>query len=329
MSVRLVSVDWGTTSLRLKALDAEGGVAAERAGARGILNCGETAFAAVLREELDALLDGQATGDGGAALPVLMSGMIGSRQGWEEAAYLGCPAAPADIAKALHVIEALGTGLEGLDIRIVPGMDTDGGAEGAVPDVMRGEETQVLGAMILKGIREGTFVIPGTHSKRNIVEGGRITGFRSFMTGELFAALLDHTILGRLAEGRGHEEDGFAQGVAAARSAHEAGGGPGDLMNLVFSARTRVLAGGLGESAVASYLSGLLIGAELMSHRTVLAGRARDGDGRSGVWLIADGVLAERYGRAAELAGVGVQRAEGEIVAAAHWAIAEQAGLLS
>jgi hypothetical protein len=73
LSVRLVSVDWGTTSLRLKALDAKGGVAAERAGARGILNCGEVAFAAVLCEELDALLDGQATDDGGAALPVMSS----------------------------------------------------------------------------------------------------------------------------------------------------------------------------------------------------------------------------------------------------------------
>ncbi len=329
MSVRLVSVDWGTTSLRLKALDAEGGVAAERAGARGILKCGETAFAAVLREELDALLDGQATGDGGAALPVLMSGMIGSRQGWEEAAYLGCPAAPADIAKALHVIEAPGAGLDGFDIRIVPGMDTDGGGNGAVPDVMRGEETQVLGAMILQGISEGTFVIPGTPAKRIIVEGGRITGFRSFMTGELFAALLDHTILGRLAAGRAHDDDGFAQGVATARSAHEAGAGPGDLMNLVFSARTRVLAGGLREGTVASYLSGLLIGAELMSHRTVLAGGRRDGEEGGGVWLIADGVLGERYGRAAELAGLAVKRVEGEIVAAAHWAIAEQAGILS
>jgi 2-dehydro-3-deoxygalactonokinase len=152
----------------------------------------------------------------------------------------------------------------------------------------------VLGAMILQGIGEGTFVIPGTHSKRIIVEGGRITGFRSFMTGELFAALLDHTILGRLAAGRAHDDDGFAQGVATARSAHEAGAGPGDLMNLVFSARTRVLAGGLREGAVASYLSGLLIGAELMSHRTVLAGRRRDGQEGGGVWLIADGVLGER-----------------------------------
>ena len=323
MSVRLVSVDWGTTSLRLKALDADGRVAAQRSSPRGILNCDEAGFAPVLREELDALLDR------GDVPPVLMSGMIGSRQGWEEAAYLSCPAAPQDIAKALHVIETLGAGLEGFDIRIVPGMDTDGGPGGAVPDVMRGEETQVLGAMIVNDIRDGTFLIPGTHSKRIAVEAGRITGFHSFMTGELFAALLDHSILGRLAAERAHDADGFALGVAAARDAHQAGAGPGDLMNLVFSARTRVLAGSLGEGAVASYLSGLLIGAELMGHRTVLAARQAEGNGGGGVWLIADGLLGERYAHAAELAELDVNSTEGEIVAAAHLAIAEQAGVLS
>ncbi len=322
MRARLISVDWGTTSLRLKALDETGGVIAARASARGILNCGEDRFAEVLGGELAALLGGPVMrGDGGfPALPVLMSGMIGSRQGWQEAPYLRCPAAPGDIADGLLKVAASSDGLEALDIRIVPGIDTMGGADGSGPDVMRGEETQVLGAMILEGLSEGVFLIPGTHSKHIVVENGRITGFRTFMTGEVYAALLDHTILGRLAGGRDHDVDGFARGVAAARAAHEAGAGSGDFLNLIFSARTRVLTGGLDEAAVASYLSGLLIGAELMS--------ARCAEGQA-MRLIAGEALAQRYRAAGDEAGVTIVAVAGEIVAAAHWAIASEAGMVA
>lgn len=322
MSVRLISVDWGTTSLRLKALDGDGRVIGERASALGILNCGDRGFAAVLRDEVTALLGGPAAGGDAERidLPVVMSGMIGSRQGWQEASYLRCPAAPRDIAEGLLGVVAPGEGLEAADIRIVPGIDTFGGADGAGPDVMRGEETQVLGAMMVEGLSEGVFLIPGTHSKHIVVEGGRITGFRTFMTGELFAALLDHTILGRLAEGREHDAGGFARGVAAARAAHEAGAGSGDFLNLIFSARTRVLTGGLAETAVASYLSGLLIGVELM--------RGKGSEGAV-MRLIAGEGLAARYQEAADAAGVAVKPVEGEIVAAAHWAIARQAGMIT
>ena len=297
----------------------------ERASAQGILNCAERGFGEVLADELAGLMAGVGAGAGaggrgdGDRLPVVMSGMIGSRQGWREAAYLRCPAAPGDIAEALIAVETDEAALAGYDIRIVPGMDTEGAGGGAGPDVMRGEETQVLGAMIIGAIRDGVFVIPGTHSKRIVVEGGRITEFFTFMTGELFAALLDGTILGRLAQGRETDGDGFRRGVAAAQAAARAGAGPGDLMNLIFSARTRVLTGGLDEAQVAGYLSGLLVGAELMSHARAAKGA---------MWLIAEGELAARYQDAARLAGVTLERVEGEIVAAAHRAIARQAGMV-
>ena len=321
MSVRLVSVDWGTTSLRLKALDGVGEVIAQRASALGILNCGVRGFAEVLEDELAGLLDGRVRrSDGGfPALPVLMSGMIGSRQGWQEAPYLRCPAAPGDIADGLLTVAAASDELAALDIRIVPGIDTMGGGDGSGPDVMRGEETQVLGATMLEGLSEGVFLIPGTHSKHIVVESGRITGFRTFMTGEVYAALLDHTILGRLAGGRDHDAGGFERGVAAARAAYEAGAASGDFLSLIFSARTRVLTGGLDEGAVASYLSGLLIGAELMSDKSAKGQAMR---------LIAGEALAARYREAAAAAGVQVMAVEGEIVAAAHWAIAAEAGMI-
>jgi 2-dehydro-3-deoxygalactonokinase len=322
LSVRLISVDWGTTSLRLKALDGAGEVIGERQSALGILNCGDRGFAAVLRDEVAALVSGTAAIGAGAlpALPVLMSGMIGSRQGWREAAYLRCPAAPGDIAGGLLRITDPGDGLQAMDIRIVPGIDSEGCGDGAGPDVMRGEETQVLGAMMVAGLADGVFLIPGTHSKHIVVEQGRITGFRTFMTGEVYAALLDHTILGRLAEGHEPEAHGFQRGVAAARAAQDAGAGAGDLLNLIFSARTRVLTGGLAERQVTGYLSGLLIGAELLSHRPVAGQVMR---------LIAGTALAQPYRTAAEIAGVGVEPVDGEFVATAHWAIGGQAGMIA
>jgi len=333
LSVHLVSVDWGTSSLRLKAVDAGGRVMASRAGSRGILNCGGEPFPDVLAAELAVLL-GEAAGDGrlagGRTLPVLMSGMIGSRQGWAEAAYLRCPAAPADLGEALLPVATEAGPLGSLDVRIVPGMDVVDGL--GMPDVMRGEETQVFGAMRLEGIGEGVFILPGTHSKRVIVEAGRIKGFRTYMTGEVFQALIEHTILGRLADGRAHFDGAFFRGVETAAGLQQAGAGPGDLLNLVFSARTRALAGLLPEGQVASYLSGALVGAELASHLAA-GGGSGEGAQKANVegatwWLIGEGHLCDLYLEAARCIGLGLRPVSGDTIAAAHWAIALAAGLV-
>ena len=134
------------------------------------------------------------------ALPILMSGMIGARQGWVEAPYAQCPAGLQEIAAAIVTIETRTLGPLGL----VPGVcafDRDG-----APDVMRGEETQILGALAATERTEGIFVLPGTHSKWARVEAGRIMSFSTYMTGEVFAALKDHTILGRLMEAAAEDE---------------------------------------------------------------------------------------------------------------------------
>lgn len=323
----MISVDWGTTSLRCTLVGDNGVVLDQTKVERGILKTDGEPFSDILYAEIKTFL--HRFGDG-ATVPVLMSGMIGSRQGWQEAAYLRCPASPQDLAQSLLRIGTANSPLAGCDVRIVPGMDiTEDAESGALPDVMRGEETQVLGALLGAKLADGVFVLPGTHSKWVHVEAGTITRFRTFMTGEIYAALLSSTILGRLAESDINDEDGFALGVdTAARVAHRAS--PGDLLNMVFTARSRVLHGELEETAVRSYLSGLLIGAEISSG----AGMDHEASTNSTehpfvVHIIGDDALQQRYMKAASRIGGTVTPAINNPVSIAHLAIARLAGIVA
>ncbi|HWP13973.1 MAG TPA: 2-dehydro-3-deoxygalactonokinase, partial [Ramlibacter sp.] len=178
----------------------------------------------------------------------LLSGMVGSRQGWLEAPYCPCPAGFADIAAHLAWVEPG-------RIAIVPGLSCE--AQG-VPDVLRGEETQVFGALQLLGIEEGLFVLPGTHSKWVRVAGQRVESFATFMTGEFYALLRQHSILARTLPEADGELDAqvFQQAVAHALRC-------GNLLHSAFSARTLSLFERLPAAALPSYLSGLVIGEEL------------------------------------------------------------------
>ena len=183
-------------------------------------------------------------------LPVILSGMIGSRQGWIEAPYVHIPASFDEIANALvrHPDDA--------DIYVAPGLAQD--LPGQAPDVMRGEETQIIGAVGDAAGRQ-LLVMPGTHSKWVLIEDRKVVWFATFMTGELFAVLKDHSILGRLmAVGDGEpDQDAFERGLDAAEPL------PGGLLQHLFSTRTLGLFDRLPEEAIAAYLSGLLIGHEL------------------------------------------------------------------
>ncbi|MBP2276320.1 MULTISPECIES: 2-dehydro-3-deoxygalactonokinase [Sphingomonas] len=266
----LIGIDWGTSNLRGFRFDAHGTVIERRASPRGIATIEDGAFEAVLGE----LVAGW-TGD---RRPIVLSGMIGSRNGWREAAYLPCPADPVALAAAtLGFDTALGR------CHIVPGLAVN--QPGRPGDVMRGEETQILGA----GVRDGILVLPGTHSKWATLEAGRVTGFRTAMTGELYAVLLRHSLLGRLAEDPGARDTGagFARGVERALADPA-------LSLLLFSARAEVLLGGLSPQEVAAYLSGLLIGAEI---------GAMIGSAHSSITMIGDPALSARYRTAFGLAG--------------------------
>ena len=183
----------------------------------------------------------------------MLAGMIGSRQGWVEAPYVECPAGLEDIARASIVLDAS----PGITARVAPGLRCRD--DFGVPDLLRGEETQVIGA--LKDLPPWVVVLlPGTHCKHIEVAGGRILRFKTYMTGEVFGALKDHTILARTIAGEAPDDAAFLDGVRRAAT----GGG---LLHHVFGVRARHLAGDLAASAQASYLSGLVIGHELAAAR--------------------------------------------------------------
>ncbi|BBK42403.1 MFS transporter [Allostella vacuolata] len=298
----LLSVDWGTSSLRVYLLAPDGTIDDEREAPLGIMNIGDGRFAAALEAVCRPWLDRH------GPLPAMLSGMIGSRQGWIEAPYLPCPVDGDTLARHLTPIPVEGFG----PVLLAPGV-TVRGPDG-VPDVMRGEECQVVGALALSGRRDGRFLLPGTHSKRVEVADGRITGFRTYMTGEAFAALRHHTILGRLMGTEPGDGSGFERGVDAVRGISGAGG----LLHAIFAARTLRLFDELPEKEAADYLSGLLIGAELADAPS---------PGKM-VTLIGGEALVDRYDRAAARLGIPVEVAPPACVRAGHLALARRAGLL-
>ena len=284
-SFPLLAIDWGTSSLRGARIAADGQVLEQRGLARGILSVPAGGFEAVLDE---------AFGDWRAQSALcLVSGMAGSRQGWIEAPYCPCPAGFAELAAQLAWVPGARR-----PVAIVPGLSMD---QGGLPDVMRGEEVQIFGAMWLSGQADGLFVLPGTHSKWARAEAGRVTGFRSFMTGEVYALLSQHSILARTLNAEApFDETAFVQGVARARDA-------GGLLHHAFGARALTLFGQLDADRMASYLSGLVIGAELH-------GAAPRSD--ASVVLIGSELLAARYALALEVHGVASRRLGAE----ATWA---------
>lgn len=294
-----VSIDWGTTSFRAYLVMA-GEIADEYAGPHGILSLKPGEHAAFLRVALGHLPAPA------LALPVMMSGMIGSRQGWVEAPYVPAPAALADIAARLTRWAEPGLG----PISLIPGIMSD--PPGGMPDVMRGEETQVFGAAALLGIANGVFIMPGTHSKCIVLRDGQLRSFRSFMTGEVFAALKGHTILARLMTDGTPSGQGFEAGVLASSRV----GSAGDLMNAVFGTRTLGLFDRLPGHELSDYLSGLLIGAELCA--------ALPAD-RQGI-VVGTGELTARYCRAASLLGRTLAPAPERCVVAGQMALMRLAG---
>ena len=264
----MIAVDWGTSSFRAFRI-CESGATDRFDGPHGILQVPPGGFADVLRTAIAPWLE-----DG--ERHVLMSGMVGSRQGWQEASYLPCPAGAAELARALTPVP-----FDGAQVLLVPGLMVDGG----VPEVMRGEEVQVVGALASTG-PDAVACLPGSHSKWVRIADGQVAGFSTYLTGEAFAALRDHTILGRLMQpGAASDPDAFARGV-------ERSGDPGGLLHHLFGVRTLGLTGRLADAAAASYLSGLLIGHEV---------RAAAPAGT--VHLIGDAVLCGLYAQAIALCG--------------------------
>lgn len=297
----LIGLDWGSTRLRAYRFDEAGDVAQTRALPWGSRHLPEGGFAEAF---------GQAV-EGWPHAPVLACGMVGSRGGWREAPYLDTPCRVDTLAGALTSIAAP----DGRTVYIVPGLRDPAG-----PDVMRGEETQIVGllAQVPALAGDARLLMPGTHSKWVRVRDGAVTGFTTVMTGELFAVLRAHSILGAgVAEGPA-DDAAFARGIAAARDAGAAGG-----LSRLFSARALMLEGVLAPAAVGDFLSGLLIGDEL---RMALAAGWASPD--APVYLVGEDTLCTRYRQAAEAFGLTFLATPGAISAYGLWHVAAAAGLL-
>lgn len=242
-----LAVDWGTTHLRASLVDDGGAVLDRTHSDQGVQSVPSGGFQAAFEATCGPWLRAH------PGLPVLMAGMVGSRNGWIEAPYAPCPCGPADLAARLLPVP----GMDG--VSIVPGVDHR--SPDGTYDVMRGEEAKVIGT----DIADGLVCLPGTHGKWVVVDGGRITRFATFITGELYAAL-SQSFVGRLAQA---PDDPAGAGILAA-TALRAGGG---LTRAAFQARSRVLSGDMRPSAVRPFLSALLIEAELEGAATLFPGR--------------------------------------------------------
>jgi 2-dehydro-3-deoxygalactonokinase len=290
----MIGIDWGTTSFRAFRIARDGRIRERRAGLRGILNVPDGRFAETLREEIGPWL---AAGED----KVLLSGMIGSRQGWREAPYLACPAGVADIAHALVDIE-----FDWAKVKLVPGLS--GTDQSGVAEVMRGEETQVIGVPAL--LTGGLACLPGTHSKWVRVEAGRIVGFTTHMTGEAYGALRGYTILGRTMR------DGPANGAPFDAGVRRSGD-PGGLLHHIFGVRSQVLAERLAETEAGAYLSGILIGHEVRAALATMAGAV--------VQVIGAPELTLLYARAISACGGFAEQHNGEAAARGLAMVGEQA----
>ena len=295
---RLIALDWGTSNLRAALLGDAGAVLEARHSADGVMAVRDGRFA----EALHAIAGDWIARHGGCAL--LASGMIGSRQGWQEVPYLPCPA---NVAQAARRLVAVPIG-DGRALHLVPGLRCT--ADSGESDVMRGEETQLWGA----ASGAGTAVLPGTHSKwAEVGEDGGIEGFRTYMTGELYALLTNHGILGRLMR-HGHERpQAFERGVRLGLDGHA------DATHLVFAARTAGLSGSVEPEGLPDFLSGLLVGIEIGSATR----RRRPAE----VMLLGEPALAQRYATALSLAGIGSRLALPDAAMRGLWRLALAAGL--
>lgn len=276
-----VAVDWGTSSFRLWLVDRAGNVLGERRSHEGMMAAGKLGFATVLQSHLEAV-------GAAPALPVVVCGMAGARGGWVEAGYIDTPARLASILEHAVAVPGLDR-----DIRILPGIAQ---RERKAPDVMRGEETQLLGALGVNAADDAVVCMPGTHSKWVRVSGATVDRFATFMTGELFDVISRETILSHTVTGAEEAEDidAFRSAVIAAFEA------PAFAANLLFQVRSGQLLYGGTPSSAREKISGTLIGLELAAG---LAGDVPD----SGITLVASGRLQMLYQLAFDTVSVPVR----------------------
>jgi 2-dehydro-3-deoxygalactonokinase len=275
MKTEWIAVDWGTTNLRAFAMGRDG-VLAQATSEDGMGRLDRDGFEpALLRLVGPWLMEGAVT-------EVVACGMVGSRQGWHEAPYRAVPCAPLDPASLV----VAPTRDPRIRVRLVPGLK-----QASPADVMRGEETQIAGALALLPGFDGVVCLPGTHSKWAQMSAGEVVSFQTYMTGEMFALLSQASVLRHGMQGDGWDDAAFDAGVSDALSRPERVGAK------LFGLRAEGLISGLASGAARARLSGLLIGMELAGARPYWLGQA--------VAIVGSEGISASYARA--LKGLGVE----------------------
>ena len=238
----IVAVDWGSSQFRAYLLDEKGEIIEKTESNLGIFKARKSGFAEVLYSSCGRWFDHVSD------LPVFMCGMVGSREGWIETEYLKCPITAGEVGGRLTRVPDVSEN----PVYIVPGISSD---VFSFTDVIRGEETQIFG-LPQEDCSEGITCMPGTHSKWVSFNGNTIDYFATFLTGELFSSIKTSGSIQPVIQHEDFDEDAFREGIRLSRK-------PGGLSHHLFSIRSRLVAGESSCSAHASYLSGLLIGAEI------------------------------------------------------------------
>jgi len=312
-TARLISIDWGTSSLRVCRLGLEGEVLERRESDRGLMQIANGDFAGALAEQAGDWID--------ASIPVIASGMVTSRQGWLEVPYVSCPVALDQLANSMASVsfeqKRADKTAEAAVVHLVPGVDCI--RDDGLPDVMRGEETQLLGCEAQSG---DIIVMPGTHSKWVLMNSTGIETFYTCMTGELYGVMTTHSILGKLISNSRDNADAFERGVERAKNSG------GRVIADLFGARSLALADQLAPESIASWLSGLLLGAEIAQMTERDGPIAQAIERNASVTIAGSAELTQRYSGALDTFGINADAVGNDVTARGHWEIAAARGLV-
>lgn len=281
-----IAIDWGSSTFRAYLVDEIGTVLAKVSTNEGVMQVPEGRFIDVLMNNCGDWLDEH------CFPPVVMSGTIGSRNGWREAPYLPCPVSIKDLQNQSLPIE----NDRKLDLQVMPGVRGDNMFGGN--DVMRGEEVQIFGAMDILNLESALVCLPGTHSKWCEFKNGEIVSLTTFMTGEMFALIRNNSAIGTLVEDNDFDQSSFLIGAEAC--CPEAG-----LLNRLFSIRADTLLGDLSCRSRASYLSGMLIGREILAVRKAM-------NAMEGLVLVGNEALTHKYSTVLAIEGVQTHSVTGD-----------------
>lgn len=281
-----IAVDWGSSLVRVWAMDAQGKVVATQQSSQGANRLQNTEYEATLLNLIEPWLENH------QSVPVLIAGMAGSRQGWQEAAYLNLPWSWAKQAQSTFVV----TQDSRIRVYLLSGLK-----QLHPPDVMRGEETQVIGLLTQQPDFNGVVILPGTHSKWVRLQEGVIQAFHTCMTGELFQLLSEQSMLRHSVTTQTWAAEAFDAAFLTALAQ------PAQLSYRLFSLRAEHLLLDTQPNILGTKLSAYLLALEIAAMREQGLIQAE-----LPLALIGNSRLGQLYAHSLQLLGIKATRFDGE-----------------